>query len=542
MLHFFCRITGLAARVCVEHEGELRRVLGAGKGMATCSVLKDNDPDFAARCGRSDLHHLRLAHQLQRHVIYECHAGLVDIAVPILGLKGTAGVLTGQVLPRVPSPTEQERLVRTLSTPRVSTARLRRAVAKMWFMPEERIEAAAKLLVDLTEYAIRPATASDVTPLRTYVASELLKGQQWNELEGIARQLGVESPPRIAIAIQVLCRGWQEVVDWQGLQRAREVVARTVPSALAAVERDKLVVLFPEAGEIASRVRKLLADLQAAGLRVAIGVGRPCDAEKPIWQSYHEAEMALGYRFLTDGPVVFLEAVERPGPRSDLIPSALADLAWFVRLGDGARAQEILRTLVRELGREPYSGPWVLDGAVEILTLLIRELREAGNKSDALPGVLRHFLNSADRAPSIQHLLALLETSATQLIKQAGNAAPSTAEIVERVCQHVEQHLTEPVALERLCREVLFVSPDHFSRMFHKVKGVRFKEWVLKQRLEWAKELLVSTNEPVACVAARCGYDDHPYFCRVFRRATGLTPTRYRQAHNVKPPSRPRAR
>jgi AraC-like DNA-binding protein/ligand-binding sensor protein len=542
MVDFYCRTTGLATDVKVFDEStrRLRSVVGAGIGGPLPCRAVLNDPELGERCAQCDLNHLQLAHQLKRYVIYECHAGMVDIVAPILGLPIRAGVFTGQVLPRPLSHEERERLIHRLSTPNLSVARLRRAFAKTRFMPGERIEAAAKLLMDLTEYGIRSDQGSDATPLKTYVASELLKRQEWYELEGIARLAGVDAPPHVVLAIQVVHPGWREAVDWRGLHRAREVVAKETPSALAVLERDKLVVLWSDLQGLEGGVRRLLQALRSAGLRVAIGVGRPCDAERHIWHSYHEAETALGYRFLTDDPIIFLEKMERHGQRSLGLPSALQKLAVLIRMGDRVRAQEMVRTLIQELGREPYSASWVLDSSVEILTLLIHELRQAGNRSEALPGILRHFLARANRAGSIQDILALLEATAVRLISEVESPAPRTTDLVQRVCEHVQHHLAEPVTLERLCREVLFVSPDHFSRVFQKATSKRFTRWVLEQRMERAKELLGSTEQAVSWVAARCGYEDPHYFSRVFRSATGMTPTQYRQlgAASVSKPRR----
>lgn len=533
LLDFFTRTTGLASdvKLFAEHRGGLRSVVGAGVGgPLPCRVLL-GDPELSARCSQCDLDHLQLAHQLKRHVIYECHAGMIDIVAPILGLPVKSGVFTGQVLPRPLSHDERERLIRRLATSDSSMARLRRAFAKTRYMPEERIEAAARLLMDLIHYGIRSEDGSGMAPLRTYVASELLKRQEWQELEGIARLVGVDAPPRVVFAVQVVHPGWREAVDWRGLNRAREVLAQVAPSVLAVVERDKLVVLWPDPADLDVELRRLLQALHAAGLRVAIGVGRACGHDRPIWQSYHEAEMALGYHFLTDDPVIFLEAIERHTPRSGVIPSALQNLAMLIRLGDRVRAHEILTTLVKELAREPYSPSWVLDCSVEILTLIMRELRETGNRSEALPGILRQFLSRADRGANVQEILALLDSSAMRLINQAESRTARTADLVDQVCDHVHQHLAEPLTLERLCSEVLYVSPDHFSRVFRRAKGMRFTQWVLAQRLERAKQLLVAGDHPIAVVAARCGYDDPHYFCRVFRRATGTTPSQYRSAH-----------
>lgn len=530
VLDFFSRTTGLAATLCIEQEGVLIDIARtAGTEPALPCALMLTDPDLFVNCTRSDLHHFRLAHRLERYLIYTCPAGMVDITVPVPTSPVRAAVLSGEVLPRPLSPEERGRLAQRLSTRKTSAARLRRAFARTRYMPAERIEAAAKMLTELIQYAIGPSKGSDLTPLRTYVASELLRRQEWHELEGISRLAGVDSSPRVAIVIQVLQPGWSETVDWDGLNRTRDLALKQLPSSLAVIEGDKLVVLCSEVRGLKGRIQRLFSALRAMRLRVAIGVGRIHEGEQEIWESYHDAELALGYRFLTEDPVIFLDDVERDAPSSLGGPSALRDLALLVRVGNVSRAREAVHALIQELGREPRSSSAVLDSAVEILSVLIRELRDAGNRSRTLPSVLRHFLNDANRVTNVGETLALLEASATRLINQHRGTVHTATELVERVCQHVQDHLGEPVALESLCESVLFVSPGHFSRTFQKVKGRRFKDWVREQRIERAKELLASTNATISSVGSRCGYDFHPYFCRVFRQETGMTPTRYRE-------------
>ena len=530
MLGFYSRITGLTATICEERRGQLRPVAwkGTGAEMLPCDVIK-SDPELERKCDQSDLSHMQLAHQLGRYVIYECHAGMLDIAVPIVGTPTKACVLTGQVLPRPLSDEERERLARRLTTRKTSTARLRKAFAQTAFMPEWQIEAAARLLDELVEYGLSPNTGPDPAPLKTYVAGELLKRRQWSELEGIAHLAGIEAPPQVAVAVKVVSPGWRESIDWQGLNRARELFAAEAPSALAVIEGDKLLVLYPELEGLEHRVRRLVNTLRAAGLQVAAGIGRPCDDSRHISESCHEAETALGYRFLTNDAVIFLERMERRSERPQLIPAAMRDIGLLVRLGNPARAREVLRGLVLELGREAHARPLVLDLSIEALALLISELRGAGNRSEALPGILRHFVASAHRATSVGELLSLLEGSAQQLMGHGNGAESQPNDVVQRVCEYAEQHLDEPINLQHLCKETLSVSPCHFSRLFHKAKGMRFTDWLLARRMERATQLLATTEQSVAAVASNCGYSDPHYFARVFHKVTGVTPSEYRQ-------------
>jgi YesN/AraC family two-component response regulator len=57
---------------------------------------------------------------------------------------------------------------------------------------------------------------------------------------------------------------------------------------------------------------------------------------------------------------------------------------------------------------------------------------------------------------------------------------------------------------------------------------MRFNDYVNMVRVNRAKFMLQSYRMSVKEIAATCGYSDAAYFCRVFRKVTGLTPMQYR--------------
>ncbi|MFZ5783005.1 MAG: GlxA family transcriptional regulator [Pseudomonadota bacterium] len=68
-----------------------------------------------------------------------------------------------------------------------------------------------------------------------------------------------------------------------------------------------------------------------------------------------------------------------------------------------------------------------------------------------------------------------------------------------------------------------------FSRRFRKATGYTPVECVQALRIEEAKQMLETTDEPTDSVALAAGYADPVFFRRVFKRAVGVTPARYRQ-------------
>ncbi|MNT86252.1 HTH-type transcriptional regulator YesS [compost metagenome] len=67
--------------------------------------------------------------------------------------------------------------------------------------------------------------------------------------------------------------------------------------------------------------------------------------------------------------------------------------------------------------------------------------------------------------------------------------------------------------------------------MFKQISGYTFLEFVTYYRMEKAKYILQNSNVKVYQVAPLVGYQDPRYFTQVFKKATGKTPTEYREEY-----------
>jgi AraC-like DNA-binding protein len=97
-----------------------------------------------------------------------------------------------------------------------------------------------------------------------------------------------------------------------------------------------------------------------------------------------------------------------------------------------------------------------------------------------------------------------------------------------RLLGWIEQHLAEPLTVERLASET-GMSVRSFHRHFREGVEESPTAYVLRQRVRRAAEIL--TAEPaigMVEVASRCGFDDPNYFSRTFSRQMGCSPTKYR--------------
>ena len=99
---------------------------------------------------------------------------------------------------------------------------------------------------------------------------------------------------------------------------------------------------------------------------------------------------------------------------------------------------------------------------------------------------------------------------------------------VQRVIEHVVEHLDEALALETLAAQAC-LSPFHFHRVFRGMVGETPLELVRRLRLERAAWQLQHSDAPVTAIAFDAGYETHEAFTRAFRASYADSPSAFRR-------------
>jgi len=105
------------------------------------------------------------------------------------------------------------------------------------------------------------------------------------------------------------------------------------------------------------------------------------------------------------------------------------------------------------------------------------------------------------------------------------NALPSAK--LRRALAFMEHHLAEPFDLNLLAQAV-GISAFHFSRLFKGATGLSPSRYFIRQRVAKAQQLLQETDRSVIEVGMAVGYSSPSHFAQIFRRETGLSPSDYR--------------
>jgi AraC family transcriptional regulator len=99
---------------------------------------------------------------------------------------------------------------------------------------------------------------------------------------------------------------------------------------------------------------------------------------------------------------------------------------------------------------------------------------------------------------------------------------------LSRVSAHIFDHLDDDLNFEALA-EVAAMSPYHWHRVYHAMRGETAVATARRLRLQRASVELAQTGKPIADIGARAGYGGAQAFSRAFAEAFGMPPARYRR-------------
>ena len=122
----------------------------------------------------------------------------------------------------------------------------------------------------------------------------------------------------------------------------------------------------------------------------------------------------------------------------------------------------------------------------------------------------------------LAYLISRLTERGPRALEARGGLSPAA---LRRVSEFIAAHLAAPLSVMDLA-SCAGLSPHHFARAFRRSTGESPHAFVLRCRIERAKEIL-SGGMAVSDVAALCGFSSQSHFTARFRQMTGVTPGQF---------------
>ncbi len=210
----------------------------------------------------------------------------------------------------------------------------------------------------------------------------------------------------------------------------------------------------------------------------------------------------------------------RESPVTTTCFAGLCDTVVPLRVGD-----EVLGFL--QTGQVALTAP-----SDEQFDDMTRQLIKWGVEVDLTDLREAYFNSRVMTAEQYQAFVRLVETFAEHLalvgnqilIHEENDENP----VVRRARRIVDEHHSENLSLEKVAGMVN-TSTYYFCKLFKKATGLTFTDYLGRSRVERAKELLINPNLRVSEIAFEVGFESLSQFNRTFKRIAGCSPTQYRR-------------
>lgn len=116
----------------------------------------------------------------------------------------------------------------------------------------------------------------------------------------------------------------------------------------------------------------------------------------------------------------------------------------------------------------------------------------------------------------------------TEMAARSGGESSRYSPPVLKAVSFIKRNVEKAVTGDDIA-DAVHLSPAHLSRLFKSETGMPPYAYLLKERLILARQLLETTPMPVKEIAARLQYADQYYFSNAFKKATGHSPTAFRE-------------
>lgn len=263
---------------------------------------------------------------------------------------------------------------------------------------------------------------------------------------------------------------------------------------------------------------------------VTLGIGRVYNTVTSLGKSYIEAHAAIDYRLIKGNNtwICYNSAFEN-GSSADSYPQQIiakyleALRAWDIVLIDSSLSQ-----LVEYVCSHSLSLQQVKCICFDITSAFLRQAHALGSLSNSFYSMMDVF--SIAEYSSIAELVRKIQKYALairQHITEHNNSAD--AKLLQQVYDCLRQNVSNSQFSLSSLAEYTGLSVQTIRRKFKDATGQTLNAYFTLLRIEQAKLLLETTEQPLQTVCDECGYVDVSSFIRLFKSEVGMSPGKFRE-------------
>lgn len=319
---------------------------------------------------------------------------------------------------------------------------------------------------------------------------------------------------------------------------SRELLQRHFKNDACSIEEDEVAVIaLTDDNNMPDEVYLTLAEIQDAirnhfSFTVSVFAGEVLDSIEDLSKSYKTLKEYGKYRlFFGYESIIDHEKYAAQAEKTSFYPLEIEKkLIEAIHLCDKKLVHKAITSFINYI-----SGVNYIEAVNYSNHLISAAIKRYSSLIDSQDNFFKLYLDmeritKAEVMEDISNLIAELSTRICDLINEMNNNVNMQRyfNIVEEVKRYVENNYSNPNLSLELAAGKVELSAGYLGKLFKNITTVSFNDYLNNIRLEKAKELLCSTNEPSSRICEKVGIYNITYFSTLFKKTYGVTPSAYR--------------
>lgn len=266
---------------------------------------------------------------------------------------------------------------------------------------------------------------------------------------------------------------------------------------------------------------------QNVRLHVTIAVSEARRVHDDLRKVYDDVCELTMYKFIRGDEKIYTEQdfetyveLSRPLPDDEL----LDELIQSVRGGKEDKAVELLDRIFTKLQTMKYTE---CQFQLKLIFFAIIKSFSKLTSIDSIEGIENYFKQFS----TLGEIRDWLKSELLRIISMLGSQRTLNRKdkMVEEIVEYVRYHVHDPMLSVEDIADHVSLSAKYVRKLFTDTRGISLSNFILNARIDKVKELLEKTELPVADISEQSGFQTKSHFFTAFKKATGMTPTQYRQ-------------
>lgn len=266
-------------------------------------------------------------------------------------------------------------------------------------------------------------------------------------------------------------------------------------------------------------------------INVYCGIGYALGGFREIHHAYEKALETVTFKFLGEDKTVFVyDDISGIKPKNEFSPRLEKNLLNCISAGDYYNAEQIIKEQLALSNKKQNVSFATLKMTFDNIVKIVLQISAQINAEDKIDSKSLYMMSV--KMSSVSQLQGMCDTILQSVKILCSSYAEQGSEKINDkyyiICEYIHENYMNQNLNVNMIADTFKMNRTWLSKIFKEKNGENISEYIVKYRLEKAKELL-KTDMKISQIAAAVGFSGEIVYCRAFKKYEGLTSVQYRQ-------------